>query len=232
MRVSSNVFNPRRYTGATPPPATLEDMSRFGTDMAFAATAAWTRLVSGLWVLTLDGNSDYASLNEARWRDYDGAGTIVGWINSSILTGNQTIFATSDTGTDTNFLQLRLVQTTGFLEIVQRDGGALNQITGDVACGDGLWHQCAVMGDTTAGAWILYVDAVVQGLTVTSGANTGNWFDAIFDIRDNLSVGAILNTGIADYIEGLVSPPRVYNYVLTQAQIYRMFQNERGFFAR
>lgn len=226
------ILNPRRYTGDTVPPNVIEDMSRYDYEMAFGAGAAapnWTWLPSGIWVLEYDGG-DYASLNYARWRDWDEYGTIAGWIQTIYTAGSQTIFATSDTGTDVNFLQLRLVQTTGFLEIVQRDGGALNQITGDVACNDGVWHHCVVTGDMTD--WTLYVDGVFQILTVTSGLNTGNWFTAIFDIRDNLSVGAMLNTGIADYLVGLAPPPEVYSYVMTNAQVLDRFNKERGWYGR
>ena len=238
MKTTDFVLRPRRYTGPTAPPLTVEDMSRYNIgahqNLAFAGGAAapnWDMLQGGRQVIEYDGG-DYASVAFARWRDWDSQGTILGWIRTIYTAGSQTIFATSDTGTDTNFLQLRIVQTTGFLEIVQRDGGALNQITGDVACNDGVFHHCVVTGDTVAGAYILYVDGVVQGLTVTSGANTGNWFDAIFDIRDNLSVGAMLNTGIADYLVGHAPPPEVLQVVLTPAQIQDIFNKERGQFGR
>lgn len=223
------VFQPEMSIDLSPG-ATVLDLSRYKTDLTLAGTAVWTQEPSGLWVLTLDGNSDYASLNIARWRDEDFAGTIIGWIKSSDPTNNQTIFASSDTGTDVNFLQLRLVNTTGFLEIVQRDGGALNQITGDTPCVDGIWHHCAVTGDMAAGAWILYVDGIVQGLTVTSGANTGNWFSAIYDIRDNLSIGAILNTGIADYVLGSISLSFVSSYVFTAGQIRNHYEKTKHLF--
>lgn len=234
MLAKDCILNPRRYAGDTIPPNVVEDTCRYDSEMAFAAGAAapnWTWLPSGLWVLEYDG-ADYASLAVANWMQEIGQGTIIGWINTIYAVGSQTIFATSDTGTDTNFLQLRIVDTTGFLEVVQRDGGALNQITGDVACNDGVWHQCVVTGDTFAGAYILYVDGIVQGLTVTSGLNTGNWLDAIYNIRDNISIGAMLNTGIADYLVGLASPPRVYSYVMTPAQIWDRFNSERGWYGR
>ncbi len=238
-RTLGYVLRPRRYTGPTAPPLVVEDMSRYNIgahqDLAFAGGAAapnWDMLPSGRQVIEYDG-ADYASVAFARWRDWDGQGTILGWIRTIYAAGDQTIFATSDTGTDTNFLQLRIVQTTGFLEIVQQDGGALNQITGDVACNDGVFHHCVVTGDTVAGAYILYVDAVVQALTVTSGGNTGNWFNAIFDIRDNISVGAWLNnSGIEQYLVGLAPPPEVTQVVLTHAQIQDIFNKERGQFGR
>ncbi len=234
-RTSGYVFRPRRYIGPTVPPIGVEDMSRYNTPLAFGAGAAapnWFMIPGGRQVMEYDG-ADYASVAFARWRDGDSQGTILGWISTIYAAGSQTIFATSDTGTDTNFLQLRIVDTTGFLEIVQRDGGALNQITGDAVCNDGVWHHCVVTGGTAIGAWILYVDGVVQGLTVTSGANTGNWFDAIFDIRDNLSVGAwINNSGIEQYIYGLAPPPEVLNVLLTPAQVLDIYNKERGQFAR
>lgn len=235
MIIQDCAFEPRRYTGPVVPPDGIEDISNGRkSSMAFGAGAAapnWHRLHSGRWVLEYDG-ADYASLNVARWRDYDNQGTIKCWVNSIYLAGSQTLFASSDTGTDTNFLQLRLVQTTGFLEIVQQDGGALNQVTGDVAVADGVYHQCIVTGDMTAGAWILYVDAVVQVLTVTAGLNTGNWFAAIFDIRDNISTGVMIDTGFTDYLVGRAAPPEVYPYVFTPAQVYSSFQNERGWYGR
>ena len=173
-RTSGYVLRPRKYTGSTAPPLVVEDTSRYNIgahqDLAFAAGAAapnWFMLPSGRQVMEYDG-ADYASVAFDRWRDWDGQGTILGWIRTIYAAGDQTIFATSDTASDTNFLQLRIVQTTGFLEIVQQDGGPLNQITGDVACNDGVFHHCVVVGDTAAGAYILYVDGVVQGLTVTS----------------------------------------------------------------
>lgn len=232
MIVKDLVFEPRRYRGLAAPPATLEDASRYRTNLALAGTAAWAFEPGGIWALELDGNSDYASLVIARWRDVDGAGSIEAWVKpSSLATTHKTIFATSDTGTDTNFLQLRIAHTSGFLEIVQRDGAALNQITGDVSCAvDTYWHV-VVTGDTTAGAYILYVNSVVQGLTVTSGANTGNWFDAVFDIRNNITVGAwINNSGTEQYFDGFIEPPNVFRYVLTPGQVAARFTARRSLF--
>ena len=233
MLIKDCAFEPRRYTGPVAPPLTLEDISPGRKwDMGFLGTAQWYRLVSGLQVVLLDGNSDYATGAYANWRQEDVAGTIACWVNSSVLTGNQTLFASSDTGTDTNFIQLRLAQTTGFLEIVQQDGGALNQITGDVACGDGIWHLCVVTGDMNAGAWVLWVDDGAVGLTVTSGANTGNWLAAIYNIRDNISVGAMDNTGTVDYVNGMLWAPRYWPYVMTADQVWTLFNKERGWFGR
>jgi len=231
MIINNCVLEPRRYMGLTVPPANVEDVSPNRTNLALSGTAAWAMEPGGIWALNLDGNSDYASLVIANWRDIDGAGSIEAWVKTDSLTNNQTIFASSDTATDTNFLQLRLVATTGFLEIVQRDGGALNQITGDVAMVADRYSHVVVTGDTVAGAYILYVNGVVQGLTVTSGANTGNWFDAIFDVRDNITIGAwINNSGTEQYFSGSIEPPNVYSYVLTPGQVSTKFQTRRSQF--
>lgn len=235
MIITDCAFEPRRYTGPTAPPLTLEDISKGRkSSMAFAGTAQWDRLVSGLNVVLLDGNSDYASLNVANWRQEDVRGTIACWVKAPTVVTAQTIFATSDTGTDTNFIQLRIAGTVGWIEIVQRDGGALNQITGDVNVGDDIWHLCVVTGDTAGGAYILYVDdGPALGLTVTSGANTGNWMDAVYNIRDNISVGAWLNnSGIEQYFGGRLWGPRYWPFVFTAANVWTLFNKERGLFAR
>lgn len=231
MLVKSCVLRPRRYNGLAAPPATLEDISRYHYNMALAGTAAWAMSPGGIWTLALDGNSDYASLVIADYRQYDVAGTIEAWVKTTDLTNDQTIFASSDTGTDVNFLQLRIVATSGFLEIVQRDGAALNQITGDVSCAVNRYWHVVVTGDTATGAYILYVNSVVQGLTVTSGANTGNWFDAIFDIRDNITMGAwINNSGTEQYFNGNVEPPNIYSYVMAPGEVATRFQARRSQF--
>lgn len=233
MIITDCAFEPRRYTGPVVPPNGLEDISKGRKwDMAFLGTAQWEREISGIWSLLLDGNSDYALRPEAEWRQEDVRGTVVCWVKSSVLTGNQTIWATSDQASDTNFIQLRLAQTTGFLEIVQRDGGALNQITGDVACGDGLWHLCVVTGDTAGGAYVLWVDDGAVGLTVTAGLNTGNWLDAVYNIRDNITVGAWVNTGVEQYFNGNLWGPRYWPYIFTAAHVWTLFNKERGWFAR
>ncbi len=109
MIITDCAFEPRRYTGAVVPPDGLEDISKGRKwDMGFLGTAQWQREISGIWTLLLDGNSDYATGAYGNWRQEDIRGTIACWVKSSVLTGDQTIFATSDTGTDTNFIQLRL----------------------------------------------------------------------------------------------------------------------------
>ena len=229
MIIKDYVLGPRRYRGLVVPPATLEDGSRYRTNLALAGTAAWAMEPGGIWALELDGNSDYASLVTANWRDIDPVGTIEAWVKTTDLTNDQTIFASSDTASDTNFLQLRIVTTTGFLEIVQRDGGALNQITGDVAMVAGRYSHVVVTGN--ASDYILYVNGVVQGLTVTAGVNTGNWFSAIFDVRDNITIGAwINNTGTEQYFQGSIEPPNVYNFVLTPGQVAARFEARRSQF--
>jgi len=234
MIVTDCAFEPRRYTGPVAPPLTLEDVSPGRKwDMGFVGTAQWARLVSGLQVVLLDGNSDYATGAYGNWRQEDVRGTILCWVKAPTVATGQTIFATSDTGSDTNFIQLRIAPNVGWLEIVQRDGGTLNQITGDVNVGGDIWHLCVVTGDTAGGAYVLYVDdGAALGLTVTSGANTGNWLDAVYNIRDNISVGAMDNTGTVQYFGGMLWAPRYYPYVFTAAQVWTLFNKERGWFGR
>lgn len=233
MIITNTAFEPRRYTGPVVPPDGLEDISKGRkSSMAFAGTAQWVWLPSGLQVVLLDGNSDYAFLNVANWRQEDVRGTIACWVKAPTTATPQTIFATSDTGVDdTNFLQLRIGGAVGWIEVVQRDGGALNQITGDVNIGGDFWRLCVLTGDTTAGAYVLWVDDGAVGLTVTAGLNTGNWLNAIWDIRDNISVGAWLNnSGTEQYFYGELWGPRYWPYVFTGAQVWTMFNRERGWF--
>ncbi len=234
MIIQDCAFEPRRYTGPTVPPDGLEDISKGRkSDMGFLGTAQWEREVTGVWSVLLDGNSDYALRPEANWRDYDGEGTVACWVKAPTIVTGQTIWATSDQGSDTNFIQLRIAPTVGWLEVVQQDGGPLNQVRGDVNVGDDIWHLVVLTGDTTAGAYVLWVDdGPALGLAVIAGGNTGNWHDAVFDIRDNISVGAWVNTGVEQYFGGNLWGPRYYPWVFTAGDVWTLFNKERGWFAR
>ena len=63
MIINDCVLDERRYTGATPPPATFEDVSRYGNDGTHTAIT-WVRLPSGLWVRSFNGATSVVTVGD------------------------------------------------------------------------------------------------------------------------------------------------------------------------
>jgi len=190
--------------------------------------ATWTRLPSGLWVLNFDGNDDYVEKTEANWRSSDGLGTILMWINTPVTGAEQCLFASSDTGTNTSYLECRIRAATDRLQMATQDaGGTLNAVQGAEAIADGTWHLVGVQSNGTA--WSLYRDGVSENIFGIVGANIGDWFGDI-TLRDNFSIGVRHNTGLVNDFTGKIALPRVLNIALSDSEWENIYQRERYLF--
>lgn len=160
----------------------------------------------------LDGN-DYIYETVADFRSADSAGTMLVWFKTS-ATG--TLVASADEGTAAEHYMVFLVIAGAALRIDQKNGVGLDSILGDVDVADGEWHLGAVTSDGTT--YALYTDAAVNGLSVSSGANTGDWF-ADTDNRDNITVGALKYSSIATYLTGSIGEVWIYSRALSAAEV-------------
>lgn len=233
MIVNDCVLDLKRYWspyGSVAPAAGWPDISRYQTDMIDGAGAAapdWMQLPSGLWVKEFDG-SDYCSLAVADWRPFDYRGTMAFWFKTSIVAGDKVLFATSDTATDTSFIRMYIRATRDLAIVTVNSGGIFNAVRSSSDVVDGAWHFGVVISSGTA--WSIATDGVLNtNPTIISGANTGDWFGDIL-LRDNLSLGALIRTGVVFNYNGPIALPCIYSYVLTPDQINAKYQSERHWF--
>lgn len=77
MKAKGILFEARQYRGTVTPPASLEDVSRWGNDGVFTTAPTWTRLPSRLWYLDFVA----ASSQLVTIGDIGKAKTLVFWVN-------------------------------------------------------------------------------------------------------------------------------------------------------
>ncbi len=207
-----------------PQSSIIRDRSGGGNDLTLTG-ATWVRVPrTGLWVLSLDGD-DYVSKSVANFRSSDSSGCFACWFKTS-TTANQTIFVSADTGTDVHQLYI-LVRSDDVLGIVQSDNDANDAVKGTTNVVDGKWHLAGWV--STGTAWILYLDGVAEGLSVTSGSNSGDWF-ADTTLRDNIGLGARLKSTNDNFFNGQLALARVTSDVPTASQALGIYNSERGLF--
>lgn len=174
--------------------------------------------------MSFDGN-DYLSNATANFRSGDSAGAIEVWFRSSSTANNQTVFASSDTGTATSFFDIRIMITTGYILIHTRDNaGTEYGVRGNTNVCDGKWHLIVISASSSA--WSIFLDGVAESLTVTDNSNKGDWF-ANVTLRDNITIGAKTATSTANYTIGVQGFTRIYSRAMLAPEALTNFQRGR-----
>jgi len=229
MIINDCVLDERRYTGATPPPASFEDVSRSKIASVAHTAITWVRLPSGLWVRSFNGATSLVSRVVANWCDYCYSGTIIAWVKPTNLDGTMSVFASCDTASGNYYLNCSIQLTTGRLGINQRDNDVPDAIESTESLTAGVWSMVGYV--STGTAYGLYLNGVALTVNVTSGGDNGDWLSDTSN-RDNWTYGVLRRNNDANWFLGQMAPRNIYNYQLTADQIYAKYQNERGWFAR
>ena len=220
MIVNDYVLDGRRYTGATPPPDAFEDVSRYGNDGAFV-NVTWVREVSGLWVMEFDG----AYVDFGAGTGFDAAPTlqVALWFRLNALHEpggtNKQLWAMRVDGTHQLFC--RLEGASGKLQFFNNNGGAGFDIsTAETSWAAGVWYHVLSGISNNTGAQL-----VVDGGTPLTDANT-----------DPSPSGGDFQIGrlplVGQLFAGTMALIRVHRYALSEAQVWTMFNSERGWFGR
>lgn len=173
-----------------------------------------------------NGTSDFHKKSVANFRSADSLGSISAWVKTSGAV-NQTIFSSSDEGTDTSLFLFgsRGGGDTGLRFQTRNAGGTSNNTTGGINVIDNEWHHCVVTSDGSQ--WRMYVDAVEDEVSIIAGSNTGDWF-ADVTLRDSIVIGALVRTGDDTYQAGIMEDVAIFNTTLTQAQINLLYNSGNG----
>jgi len=229
------VFSGHRYWspyGSGTPPDGLLDSSRFGVECAFgpgAAAPAWIQLPSGVWVLAYDGLADYMDAAAADTTHLDfiiTKYTILCWINW-VDTGNSEVII-GRYRVDNDGWEIYLYNSAGHYYLTQRHHHSLITVDGhertasysDNWIPETTWHM-AVVFDGDALDCRHYRNGVALPVTSSAGGvrnPESNDDDLVFGIR-------FCKT--ANWYEGWMSPPVIYDYAMSQDEINKIYHSER-----
>ena len=164
---------------------------------------------------TFDGASDIKHTADD-WRSGDSAGSILVWFKTS-TSANMELFTTSLSTSTLYYMEFR-IESTGKLQILQRNNDTVTELTGDSVNNDDIWHLGAVVSSGTT--YSLSIDGEAEGLT---GTNNGDWFADTLN-RDNFAIGALFYNSIRiNYLTGKIGEVWVYNRVLTLVDLLHIY---------
>ncbi|MDO7848991.1 FG-GAP-like repeat-containing protein [Hymenobacter sp. M29] len=162
--------------------------------------------------LALDGNDDYVNLPTSTAYDLTASFTIETWLKP-VGSGNatQNVLCKSSISQNTGYIFPRTDDTWNSLRIWLHRAGGWSQYTVPYAAYVGTWHHVAATYDGTT------VRMYIDGAAVTPVA-TGNVVTGPVATNTNpLTIGS--QPGYGEYYRGTLDETRVYNTVLTQAQV-------------
>lgn len=163
-----------------------------------------------------DGTNDALSRDISDFRSTDTEGSIEAWFQTT-AGGENCIFSSSDTASASYFTYIAV--TDGKIRVRARINTTDNDLATTITnqFNDGKPHHLVLTSDNST--YKVYVDGEERSLTVTAGANDGNWMDWVTD-RDNVVIGALTySAGTLVYFNGNLSHVAYYNYGLSASAI-------------
>jgi hypothetical protein len=160
-----------------------------------------------------NGSSSYGEYVVADWNGSSTSGTVVAWFSTSSSASYQTLVASGDVASGDGFIQFG-VNTSGEVEIKQQTtgAGATTIINGNTTVNDGDIHYAVYQSSGTN--YLMYVDGILQSLTVSSGSDNGEWWGDTGSARDNLTIGVRHNGGTYNqYFDGTIYEASVFGDV-------------------
>ena len=198
--------------GVSPGTATLLDRSRFKNNGTMT-NVTWTRLPSGLWVMSFDGS---AGVTKALTLSFD-AITLLAWFKSSGAPVNyQTLISLNRDATHGAVMIYRAASE-AIYGYISNSGSSQSVSIPFNWTSNTLWHCVSV---TVSGALLTLG---LDGMTV-DGPDVQTLVPAIA-----VSINLGYYSAASKY-SGQLALAKVYNFALTPAQIRNIYARERGYF--
>jgi len=197
-----------------------------GYDLTGVGLVASTDLVNGIAggrAIEFNGSDEYLRRVVANWQSGDSSGSITAWVKRATLGSSSNIFSSSDTGGPNYFFMWRF-NSSNRIAIIQKNNDTTDQIEGSTAILADEWHHVAVV--STGSAYLLYVNGVLESLTVVTGANTGDWLADTLN-RDNIALGVLGQSTPIQYFGGVLDEVQYYDAPLTNLQVRDLFEMQK-----
>jgi hypothetical protein len=170
-----------------------------------------------------DGTA-YIKNSTADWRSGDSQGAIGVIFKYTDISTVRTLFSSADEASTTRVLVFD-INTSGQIRVNQRNNDTLDNVRGATAVNDGKFHLAFLT--STGTAWEIVLDGVAEGLTITGGANSGDWFADTAN-RDNFSIGARITSAISSYCLGQIGLVVVYSVAPSTTVQLQMYNRLKG----
>jgi hypothetical protein len=162
--------------------------------------------------LEFDGKEDYVNYDVF---DLSDQGTVEAYIKPVAFGTILTILASSSKTCNSCYWHFRVFRNAK-LEVTQCNNDQWDWLTGSATLSENTWYHVAVVSNGTS--YKLYVDGQEEGLTVTGGANSGDWLDDT-DQRDNITIGVLKRAALDDFFNGIIDEVRIYKRALSANEI-------------
>ena len=157
----------------------------------FTFTASGTPVYASTGCTLQAAGPDYLTQTVSNYRESDSEGSVCFWANPTDGV-NSSIWSVADSGSDDDYLTIDLLMLTDdSVQVLTRIGASTTADIRALGVVDaGSWnHYCVVSSGT---AYSIYKNGVAQVLTVSAGANTGDWLgDFGAGTINNMTVGRL-----------------------------------------
>ena len=169
---------------------------------------------------------DYLKDVTANFQSSDTEGTIIALLKTNVI-GTNSIFSSADEADTIRFFSFSTDSVTNVLRVDQRNGDTQDTVKGTTVINPGQWYVVTL---TSSGvAYKLFVDENEEEISVTSGANSGDWL-ADTDNRDNSVWGALIRSSISTQLDGQMKDGLYFDFELTPRQIRWVVQKLKSTF--
>ncbi|TAN40440.1 MAG: LamG domain-containing protein [Nitrospirae bacterium] len=168
-----------------------------------------------------NGSNQYITKSSPSYID-NTQGTLSAWFKVASLTGIDTLWTVGVSGAINDNLRVDYRgDSSKVLQIILVIDGAVsfNAVTVNTIS-DFNWHLISATSDGST--FKVYIDGVLQSLTINSGSNTGQWFDDAID-ANTFTMGRLEYDSPIQYFNGSIDDARVYNRALSAAEVKNLY---------
>lgn len=191
--------------------------------------AIWERLPSGLWVLSFDGGDDVVTMPDIATYNLTTALTAEVWVRTGTINQDQQYIFAKYAAAGNNREWAILTDTSaqlGYIRLILGDpADGTSEVTlisaEKVFADTATWYHLAIT--FAPNTLLFYVNGALTETVVSSGAAPALLFNGSPDVELGRRTGG-------DYFHGYITRARLHNRVLSVAELWEHFDQEKHLF--
>lgn len=144
------------------------------------------------------------------------SGSVEAWVKPIAIGGFMNILSSSATANIDHYWRLD-IEPTGRAAVISFDGtGSANALYGNTVMSAGTWYHIVAVSDGSNTK--IYVNGILQTITISLGANIGEWFGDIAG-RVNAKISLLTRTSSILPFNGVIDEVALYSGQLSAARV-------------